>query len=254
MKFIQLLILSSILSSSFAQNNLIITPSNDQFVDEYLVKKFSLQAFQIAQFVSRFNFEKKIPIDNESDNILSLLNLKDKKLISKAKEIGFIDSFSHAKKNKIEYNQNTWYADVNTSFTYRNKPVDVVISMKLDGDEEEGLSWIIFDVSSEIFAQPTFKSPTDFINPHNNEISFSELAKAFVNQVDLANFYSQNKSYSPISSFRDYVLNKDITFNHIKDVQYVFLDVAGYDFTVNYFMRMDMNSGWLISSINQRNP
>lgn len=254
MKFLNSLFLIVLFSNCFAQNSQIITPTSNQDLDEYLIKKFSLQAFQIAQFVSRFNYDKKIPIENESDNILSLLNLHDKKLLSKAREIGFLDTFSVARKNKIDINQNLWYANVNTTFTYRNKSLDVTISMKLDGDEVDGLSWIIFDVSSEIFNQPSFKTPTDFINPHNNEISFSELAKAMVNQVDLANFFSGSKSYSPISSFRDYVINKDLIFSHIKEVQYVFLDIAGFDFTVNYFMRMDMNSGWLISSINKRKP
>lgn len=229
-------------------------PSNSGSLDEYLTKKFSMQSFLLGQFVERFNHEK-ILLPGEPGvplNTLLLLNHQDTLLMSQARTTGFLDTFSSARNHRISLDKDLWYAEVTTSFIYKGKLTDIALSMKLDGNEQSGFSWIIFDVASDLFARPTFSQPSDFINPRNNDISFSELAKAFLNNTDMANFFPSQKPYAPLSSFRDYVKNGELTFSHIKNIRYVFIDIAGFNFTVDNFLRMNMNSGWLISTINPR--
>lgn len=237
-----------------AQNSNFPNSNDGNELNDFLMKKFSVQTFQLGQFVERFNFEKVIDVGNKSNrrqNISLLLNHQDTLLVAKAHKIGFLDSFSNSR-NYLSTEKSIWFAQVSTVFNYKSKPTEIVLHLKLEGDSKSGYSWVIFNVNSTLFSKPKFDKPSEYINPLNNEITFSELSKSFINNVDVANFYSSNTTYSPLSSFRDYVKNKDITFSHIQKIQYVFMDISGFDFTVDNYLRIDMNSGWLISSINKK--
>lgn len=221
----------------------------------FLDKKFKLQTFQIYQFMDRFNFDEKIQIDNtppsRKSNLLLVLNHKDTTLINSPVTKEFINTLtSDSDILKLKYADKNWYALVKSSYYYKNKKVIVQLKMLFNKDAY-GYRWVIDSVGGSFFKQPD-SDYSLYLNPLNNEVNFSELSTVLEGNNSIWS-YTENKQYNALSSFYDYIKNKDLVFVDIESIQYHFNNYMGYNFTVDYFMRNDMNAGWLISSINKFN-
>ena len=250
-KSYSIITLWSLSFSLYAQtNNLIIQDPNT-----FYANKFRIQTFQIKQFIDRFNFDEPIYVGNGIDinrktNLICLVNQKDTALIKNIALTEFINSIAtDSINNKLNFLKGNWYATANCSFMYKSKPIKIKLKLKLNGDDKYGYSWTILEaINSKIFTT-TRKDYRNFINPLNNEISFTELSTALENKTDLQSYFDNNTKYNSLSTLNDYIKNGDLTFKQIDAIQYSFINIAGYNFTVDYYMRMDMNAGWLISSI-----
>lgn len=226
-----------------------------QDINTFYAKKFRIQTFQIKQFIDRFNFDEKIEFGNGIDisrkfNLLLLTNQRDSSLLKNQTTIDFINKVSSdSVSNRLSFLNGNWYATVNCSFIYKSKPVKILLKLKLTGDRQYGYSWTILEVESNKVFTSGKKNYKNFINPLNNEIGFTELSTALENRTDLRSYFDKNVTYNTLSAFNDYIRNGDLIFKQIDNIQYHFNNIAGYNFTVDYFMRMDMNAGWLISSI-----
>lgn len=224
---------------------------------QYLKDKFYLQTFQIGQFIDRFNFDEKIEYKNNPPsrkfNLSMLVNVADTSLTKNPNLLDFLtkigqDTINH----KLTFSDTNWYAKINTTFNYHNKPTEIKLFLKLSGNKQHGYSWRITNVESSIFKNsPT--QPSNYINPMNNEIGFTELTKVFINRKNIQEYYNKDYQYDPLSSFSDYIKNGDLVFNQIDSTQYVFEHIAGYTMTVDYFMRMNTNAGWLIAQLKKEN-
>ncbi len=248
--FIYLLFIILPIFPSIAQN----IDNNELDFDLYLNKKFNLQTHQLNQFVNRFNFIEPIIFDSKiptrQNNILMLINYSDSSLVRKIQKTEFVQRVLNENYTLTTENNPSWFAKVSCQFNYKNKPIDIFLYLKRVGNNIEGYSWKIIMAESNLFKKFNKLSANDkFINPMNNEINFSELSKELNKPNDIIPYYNNNFEYNPLNSFRDYLLNEDIIFSHIKKLQYHFTDVLGYYITIDNFQRMDTNSGWLISSI-----
>lgn len=225
---------------------------NDDF-STFLDNKFKQQSFYINQFIDRFNFKEPIivykkPMESRKSNLLLLINRKDTTLIKNPLLFDFIEKVScDSMKNLLNRFDRNWFALATGSFIYKNKPIKIDIKLILVGNINEGYTWLIDSVYSTLFSEPE-KKYSLYINPLNNEINFSDLSNGLLNAKDVWS-YTNNIKYNPIISFNDYVKNGDLTFKYISKLRYYFCNVAGYNFTVDYFLRTDKNAGWLISSI-----
>ena len=248
-KFLILINFIIISNVSIAQDTLDI----DKQFSDYLEKKFALQTLQIYQFMDRFNYDEKIKIDklrsSKKTNIYILLNQNDSTLLNSEVTHNFINLLgSDSIKFKLSYNYKDWNANVKTIFNYKKKEILINIVMKFIKDKF-GYKWTIDTVKSDFFAQPKINYSV-YINPLNNEVNFSELSSILENNKSIWS-YTENKQYNSLSSFQDYIKNGDLVFDRIENIQYQFNNVLGYNFTVDYYMRTDMNAGWLISSLSK---
>jgi len=234
----------------FAQNN----NSMDLESDAYLSKKFKLQTHQLAQFIDRFNFTEPILIEQQipsrAKNLLMLLNYSDTALIQKIKTLDFINQIVESDV-KLSLDNDNWFAKVACEFSFKKKPLQVFLYMKRKGNPVDGYSWRIAGVEASIFSnnKKTERNGITYINPLNNEVNFSELSKIFGSKADVSAYYQDGFEYNALNTFRDYILNEDLIFSHVQDIQYHFKNVAGYYITIDNFIRMETNAGWLISNI-----
>lgn len=248
------IVLSLIFISANAQDSII----GNLDINTILAKKFKLQTFQLQQFVDRFNYDEVIEVDNfksnRNTNLFVLINQADSILLKQAIISQFVDTF-RVSTNKLNLKTADWNADVYSQFLYKKQPVEIILSLKLIGTDIKGYSWRITQVSSSLFTPLTYNEKYKiFINPQNNEIMFSELSKLLLsNSSDVVSFYEDSFSYSALSSFRDYIKNKELTFSYISNVKYVFKNISGFDFTVENFIRSKYNAGLLISFIKKNN-
>lgn len=239
-------------------------------IDSLDSKKYLLEVKQLDQFVKRFNDEENLITGQENTLLeiaakrknlityqterkkilLTLFNLKDSSFFSNSVVdfINFVgDDTNHV---FISYYDAGWYATVNCSMTYKGKNKNVILTLENEGNKKQGFKWVIAAVKSDfINISVPQKDSTKFISPMNHELGFMDLYNVFLDSRNIPQ-YTQN-SFSPddLSIFLFLVKNGDIKYVKVESIKYHFLQVKNWRFTVDYFNRPDINSGWLISSL-----
>jgi len=193
--------------------------------------------------------QSQIIIGNGADSIM--LNFKDTGLFRSPETLKFLKfTGSDSSKVYLGFGDKNWFAISHCLFTFQNKPCAVDIILEPEGDENVGYKWVIFDVKSTIFPLPIQASKkTSFINPMDHEVGFSELSKALTKKNSIYQYTSATYRPDYLSEFLIMVKTGVLRFNQINSVDFQFLQVSGWAFTVKNFNRSDYNSGWLISSI-----
>jgi hypothetical protein len=179
-------------------------------------------------------------------NVLSLFNMRDAQNFSDSTALSFAaDAAKPA--CSIQIDDSDWLVTVTAIFTQKNEEKKVGLTLKYCKGRN-GDKWIIAAVDTrDLGILPVRGNRT--IDPLNNEIDFMELSKAFKNHKGVASYTDSLFTVSYMSIFFYMVESGSLTFNRLEDITYHSLAVPGWLFRVNYYNRMDLNSGWLISSI-----
>jgi hypothetical protein len=225
-------------------------------MDSIMLQRFDFEDKQIAEFFDRFNYKEPVKFANNlkstrARNIIALINLKDTGLSHSPETLNFLNLVSNDS-NEVHlgfYDEN-WYAISHCSFSYLNKNCLIDIILKPEAGLDSSYRWVIFDVKSDIFPAPTKANRNiTFINPMDHEVGFSELSKALIKRNSIFQYTSDSYRADYLSAFLIMVKSGILKFNQINFVDFQFLQVKGWEFTVKNFNRSDYNSGWLISSI-----
>ena len=245
-------------NNAFAQNNL-----GDAKLD---ASALFAQTKQLTQFFRRFNGEedaKGNKLDSNSSQFrnerlrtefLGILFDKKNTGITDELKAQFIKDVTNGQDSKfLNFRGKDWFAEVNAVFTYQNRPVNILIYLEL---EQSGLGykWVIsnvfFDSFSQIFFHPnTDEKASSFLHPMSHEIDFMNLRKAFADPKDI-DYYAPN-DYTPdyLTLFFVEIKNKNLLYKTINNVKFHFLQIDGWYFEVNDFIRSGFNSGWLVSNM-----
>lgn len=232
-------------------------------------KHFIYEVKQIDEFFERFNdddnsFVRKVYAQyhvrynlNRAKLIKSLFNYETKSW--NAEEI---DRFVNAATNtqhvtKLDFFSNDWYAEAKCKFQQNGTPVDVTLILKIDTDSLMRSKWVVVGVKSNLTGSSssgaTIAPPKDrhqFINPASHANNFIELEKAFEDKENLADYFDGSFfKRSKGLGFYDALFHGSIKFLYVKSIRYHFLQMDKWVFTVEYFPREALNSGWLISSL-----
>jgi len=225
--------------------------------DSVMLRKFDFEDKEMAEFFDRFNFKEPVQFadslkPSRVKNIVSLFNLKDAKLYHAPETLTFL-KFTSNDTNKIylNYGDKNWFAFAHCSFLYHNKTVTTDIILKPEGDSAHGYQWLIADVKSNLLAVPVKGKTPSFINPMNHEIGFTELSKALNNKGGIFGYTPLSYHPDPLSAFLFMLKNGDLKFIQINSVDFQFLQVPGWIFSVKNFNRSEYNSGWLIYSLSR---
>ncbi|RJE75066.1 hypothetical protein [Reichenbachiella sp. MSK19-1] len=219
---------------------------------------------QINQFFRRFNGEedKNGKRYYETDKQYHSTNLRnqympvlfdtqtgqiDRKLAEK-----FISTITDKKSPVfLDFHQDDWLAEVNTTFTYKGKKVPGTLYMRLQ-QQGQGYEWIIDNVSFDVFSSKFDKDTTEskkFLHPMSHELEFMTLRKAFADNQHNEQFTGRGFETDYLSIFLYEMNMGNLKFVTVKDVSFHFFSVEGYYFSLANFNRSGYNSGWLISSL-----
>ncbi len=215
-----------------------------------MVEKFNFEDKQLTEFFDRFNFKEPVKLahnlkSTRARNIVALINLKDSGLFHNSETLSFLKFVSDdSNKVYLGYYDKNWYAISHCSFTCQNKNCLVDIILKPEGNSNAGYKWVICDVKSDIFhmATKTGKSIA-FINPMDHEVGFSELSKALIKRNSIFQYTADDYHPDFLSAFLVMVKTGCLRFNQINSVDFQFLEVNGWAFTVKNFNRSEYNSG-----------
>lgn len=237
-------------------------------------KHFVYQVKQIDEFFERFNNDSNSFVRQVYKSYKVKYNIDRKKLIrslfnyeTKTWSKTLIDSFVQ-KAVQIEmptaknwYGDN-WFAEANCKFQYNSAVIDIPVILKIVTDEKKRSKWVITGVKQSLLKEPgDFNIPitvrkikNNFINPANHGTNFIELENAFNNKEHLSDYFENSFFYRKNAvQFYQAIMKDKIKFLFVKDVKYHFLNVSGFIFTVEYFSRESLNSGWLINSLKPYN-
>jgi hypothetical protein len=233
-------------------------------------KHFVYQVKQIDEFFERFNDDPNSFIRDVYKDYKVAFKLDRNKLIrslfnyeSKNWNQVQIDAFIE-RALKVEmpsgkdwYGEN-WFAEANCRFQYNTLEIDIPVILKIITDEQKRSKWVIAGVKASALKEPEYADvpikvrtrKLKFINPASHGTKFIELERSFNDKENLSDYFENAFFYRRNAlSFFNAVKNERIKFRYVNDIKYHFLNVDKYIFTVEYFQRESLNSGWLINNL-----
>jgi hypothetical protein len=237
-------------------------------------KHFVYEVKQIDEFFERFNDEKNSFIrgvykaHHVKFNIprqLLIRSLFNRENISK--DSVMINEFVSdvTKKNKpiyLDYYGNDWYAELTCKFQYNAASIEIPVIMKIEMTENSGSKWMIVAVGSSglkskivVTEMVQSKVKTNIISPTSNGTNFVSLKRAFDDKENLSDYFeSAYFKQSNMLEFYNAILNRDVDFLEVIKIKYHFLLAGRWIFTVEDYIREELNSGWLINHLEEVSP
>ncbi|MEO8771060.1 MAG: hypothetical protein ABI402_13260 [Ferruginibacter sp.] len=235
-------------------------------------KHFINQVKQIDEFFERFNddsnsfvrevyksYKTKFKIDRKT-LIKSLFNYEGKSWNNVLMD-SFIKKAMFVKMptGKNWYGEN-WFAEANCKFQYNSSVIEIPVILRIMTDEKKRSKWVIIGIKpSPLKERENSRVPiivrkmkTKFIDPSSHGTNFIELERDFNDKDNLSDYFDSTFFYRQNAlPFYHSLINHKIKLVSVKDIKYHFLNVDDYIFTVEYFPRQTLNSGWLISDLKQ---
>lgn len=220
--------------------------------DQYLAR-----VKMIDEFMARFNCEEKrddIPeaYSDSISNILLLFDLSKYKSKDDREFVAAKNFVSHvvASKSILKYEDTDWFAKIKCHGKLGQKKVMFNMFLCVEERDSAMYKWAISNVEGDIFSNSRNNSHKElFIMPNDNEQFFQSVKKTTTETYEYIDDYVK-KGYKvdALSTFLALVRHNQLKIESITDVQFIFLQVPGYAFTVKYFERNNKNVGWLIDS------
>lgn len=211
----------------------------------------------LDEFFARFNCEemrKDLP-EGYPDSVSNILLLFDFSKYKSRSDSGFVaakDFAAHvvASKSSLRYEDADWFAKIKCHGKLGQKKI--VFNMFLCVEERDSVMyrWAISNVEGDVFLNSRDKPHKElFIYPNDNEQFFQSVIKTTTETYKYIDDYVKREyKADALSTFLALVRCNQLKIEAITDVQFEFLQVPGYAFTVKYFERDNRNVGWLIDS------
>lgn len=220
--------------------------------DQYLAK-----VKMIDEFFARFNGEEtREDLGPEfSDRESGVLLLFDIAKFKSKNDSGFIaaKSFAHNAVSsgvKLNFEDKNWFAKIKCYGKLGQKKVTFNMILCVEERDTAMYRWAISDVEGDIFKNSRDKAHTElFIMPNDNEQFFMSVRKTTTESYKFIDDYVRHSYHADaLSTFLALVRCNQLKIDAVTDVEFIFLQVPDYMFTIKYFERESKNAGWLIDS------
>ena len=212
----------------------------------------------LDEFYARFNGkEQRKGVDakytDRKSNILMLLDLS--RIKSRGDSV-FVAAEAFADKVvrdsiMVNYTDSCWFAKVKCHGLLAKKGMDFLLYLSIEKRGKDMYKWVISDVDGSVFSTSRSIDHRElFLHPNDHEQSFASLVRTTeeTNRY-IDDFVKDGYESDALSVFLTLVRCGQLKIEHVSDVEFVYLQVPGYCFSVKHFERETMNAGWLISSI-----
>ena len=231
--------------------------SNAQIFDMLNSDLYHGRVKLVSEFMQRFNGEEKNPyIDPSSAEVdkINLCQLFDIEYILKNRQavepkvFQFIDSVLN-NNVKLHYSDPDWFAKVKCVGSFKGKEVTFSMYLTVEPRGKDMYKWVIGDVEGKIFdLAPSRESDKIMLLPNEHESNFMRLNSITSEKDDYITLYSTNSlPHNRLTVFNTLVYYGYLNIDYVSDIEYTFLQVPGYSFTIKEYERESTNSGWLIS-------
>lgn len=219
----------------------------------------TLKVKQLDEFIGLFNNDDNLWANKQTNydlpterrgRLAFLLNHADSTLYNTTTEEFINYTCRESNNSMLNFTDDNWYAKLICSVKYENKTQDISLVLKVEGNNEDGYRWIIRGVDAPFIDMPLMKYDTvKFIGPINHELDFIDLFKVFEDHENISQYANKDFEFDGLSIFFFLIKTEKLQYKKVKSIQYQFLQIKDWIFTVENFNRMWSNSGWLISSV-----
>lgn len=229
-----------------------------QVLDVLDSKLFRGRVKLVSEFMERFNGEERNPyIDpstTEAEKI-NLCRLFDAEIILKnraklePKVFQLVDSVLQ-NNIKINYSDPNWFATTTCVGKFKEKELKFDLILTVEPRGNDMYKWVIADVKGDIFnLKPSRDSERIMLLPNEHESNFMRL-NSITNEIDdyITLYSSKVSAVDRLTVFNTLVYYNLLNIEYVSDIEYTFLQVPGYLFTIKEIERETANSGWLIQS------
>lgn len=215
-----------------------------------------MQIKQIEEFMARFNREET-PIVMDSTT-----TQKDMKMLALLfdadvleQRSGEIVEFAETMLRdnvKLHFTDTTWIAIANCKVKYKKKLHDIVLYLRTEHIEGNMYKWVIMQAEGDLLIlRPQKRSKSYKISPTDNELYFLQLADITSKEPEnILNYSDHRFKIDQTSVFFTLVASGQLQVEYVEEITYYF-QTPHYDFSVNYYSKEGINSGWLISDFNK---
>lgn len=219
---------------------------------------FLSQIHLVDEFIDRFNGKSNRPnlpeefAKDRKSNILLLFDLakfksKSDTLFTKAEEFAervIADSV------QLHYEDTTWYAKALCKGTLQKNPVDFTLYLKVEKNSIGRYTWVIKEVEGNIFDLTSKKKHKPFsLMPDDHETNFMSLYRVTYETSDcITDYMSKDYVFDPTTVFLSWIKSNALKIEYVKDLRFIFNQVPGFQFSIKYVNRENLNAGWLIES------
>lgn len=229
--------------------------------DEQIREKFNYEIIQLEEFIDRFNF------DNDTKLLKYLaINYPDIEIERKGFLITLFDNFDidyqeamiktfiefvcdSANPHYLNFYNNSWYAEVSCIIEC-NQQIDTgQIILKNQFNSDSSSKWVISGIRSDILELPKSKDSLRIITPVSHGTGFIALNDVFKDGHNIQNYIDDDYSIDQLTYFMTLMYYNKIKLKEVSKVRYHFLQIPGWAFTIDYYNRKELNSGWLISDL-----
>ena len=229
--------------------------------NEQIREKFNYEIIQLDEFIQRFNFDNNTKLlkyltnnypDLSIDRKGFLITLFDNNKIHYQDSLinTFIDFVSDTTNPKyLNFYDHDWYAEVNCIIEYQHSIDTGKIILKNQFNNDFSSKWVITGISTEILELPKSKDSLKIISPVSHGTGFIALYDVFKDGANIQNYITKDYSPDTLTYFISLMYFNKIKLREVNEVKYHFLQIPGWTFTVEYFNRKELNSGWLISGL-----
>lgn len=220
--------------------------------DQYLTK-----VKMVDEFFARFNGEetRKDLGPEYSDRESGVLLLFDIAKFKSKNDSGFIAAkeFAHctvSSGTKLNFEDKNWFAKIKCHGKLAQKKVTFNMVLCVEERDSAMYRWAISDVEGDIFNNSRDKEHKElFIMPNDNEQFFMSIRKTTTESYKFIDDYVRHSYHADaLSTFLALVRSNQLKIDAVTDVEFYFLQVPDYVFTIKYFERENKNAGWLIDS------
>lgn len=222
------------------------------------MKLYKARVKLVDEFIDRFNGEEGRPDIKTADSLYrekNLLLLFDGALFKADKEKFFreskemIDSIiSH--NTRIAFSDSLWFATVTCHGRFKGKEAEFKLFLSVEKRKEDMFKWVITKASGNIFRLiPSKKADNIILMPDDHETNFMSLHRITTEKDDyITNYSAKEFTVDETSVFFSYVYSGLLDIENVDELEFTFLQVPGYVFSIKDVFRETLNSGWLIHS------
>lgn len=213
----------------------------------------------VDEFFDRFNLKELHPDQDPTDfnyKTNSLLALFDYEYVAQNKDSLEHDIMQFIKtiighNIKIDYSDTNWTAVANCHGKFKGKDVDFQLHLNVENRSEDMYKWVITKAEGDIFTlKPTFTSDRLMLMPDDHETNFMSLRRITTERDDvILNYKNRDFETDETSVFFALVHYGLLDIEYVSDLQFIFRQVPGFEFSIKDINRETTNSGWLINSI-----
>ena len=178
-------------------------------------------------------------------------------MISKQESKDFVLMLSNDTLNqKLSFFKEGLFVVLNSKFLHKSRTLDIRFILKIRVSEN-GYAWVITKIDpiprDSNFASNSIDPISKYhsINPVDNEVNFIRFSELLRNKQITKKNFEIDSDYTTIQKYLTFLNDNEVTFESFSNVQYHFFQIENYHFTLDFFLRPNNNSGWLISSLSK---